>query len=221
MAKILSNEDGNLSNSARVVRERDYSDVDLSLDARTAPTYTSGDGDILRKLDAASVKQAIKTLLLTNRFEKPYKPQFGGDLGGLLFELMDENTADLMIAQIRASIERFEPRVKVLSLKIVATPDYNSVSVVIEFRVINSQVSDTLRVKITDTPSVAPVVLPVTPTPEPDEIILSEAGQRLVTFDNLLLRADELGILSGSILKPEDEGQLLTQNELILLVEQS
>ena len=94
---------------------------------------------------------------------------------------MDENTTDLMINQIRAVIERFEPRVKVLSLKIVATPDYNSVSVVIEFRVINSQVSDTLRVKITDTPA-APVVLPVTPTPEPDEIILSELGQRLVTF---------------------------------------
>ena len=221
MAKIFSNGDGKLSNSARVVRERDYSDIDLTLDARVAPTYTSGDGDVLRKLDAASVKQAIKTLLLTNKFEKPYKPQFGGNLSGLLFELMDENTADLMINQIRAVIERFEPRVKVLSLKIVATPDYNSVSVVIEFRVINSQVSDTLRVKITDTPAAAPVVLPVTPTPEPDEIILSELGQRLVTFGNLLLRADELGVLDGAILKPEDEGQLLTQDELILLVEQS
>lgn len=221
MAKIFSNGDGKLGNSARVVRERDYSDIDLTLDARVAPTYTSGDGDVLRKLDAASVKQAIKTLLLTNKFEKPYKPQFGGNLSGLLFELMDENTADLMINQIRAVIERFEPRVKVLSLKIVATPDYNSVSVVIEFRVINSQVSDTLRVKITDTPAAAPVVLPVTPTPEPDEIILSELGQRLVTFGNLLLRADELGVLDGAILKPEDEGQLLTQDELILLVEQS
>jgi len=87
--------------------------------------------------------------------------------------------------------------------------------------VINSQVSDTLRVKITETPAAAPVILPVTPTPEPDEIVLSEAGQRLVTFGNLLLRVDELGILDGAILKPEDEQQLLTQDELILLVEQS
>ena len=220
MAKLFSSEDKDLNTSPRVVRERDYSDVDLNLDARTAAGgYSSGDGDILRKTDAAAVKQAIKTLLLTNRFEKPYRPNFGGNLGGLLFELMDENTADLMINQIRAAIERYEPRARVTNLKIIATPDYNAVSVQIEFRIVNTQVSDALRIKLTDTPAAAPVVPPVTVDPTPDEILLTETGSRLLTFSNLLLRADELGILDGAILTVPDEVQLLTQDERILIKE--
>lgn len=219
MAKIFSNEDKDLNKSPRVVREREYSDIDLSLDARVAPTYSSGDGDILRKTDAAAVKQSIKNLLLTNRFEKPYRPNFGGNLGGLLFELMDENTADLMIGQIRAAIERYEPRAKITNLKIVATPDYNSVSVQIEFRIVNTQFSDALRVKLTETPAAAAIVPPVTKDPEPDEILKTESGSRLLTFSNLLLRADELDIIDGAILTVPDEVQLLTEDEIVLIKE--
>jgi hypothetical protein len=69
---------------------------------------------------------------------------------------------------------------------------------------------------------VLPVVLPVTATPVPDEIILSEAGNRLLTFAGLLLRTDELGILDGAILTVGTNGdiQLLTQNEEVILSEQ-
>ena len=221
MAKIFSNEDGNQNRSNRVIRERVFSDVDLTLDARIAPTYSNGDGDVLRKTDAASVKQALKTLLLTNRFEKPYRPLFGGNLGGLLFEMVDEDTADLMISRIKAAVDRYEPRAKITNLKIVGTPDYNSISVVLEFRIVSSNVSDTLRIKLTDTPAAAAVVPPVTPEVLPDEIIKTEAGERLLTFDNFLLRADELDILDGAILTVPDAVQILTQNEDILIVEQS
>ena len=54
-----------------------------------------------------------------------------------------------------------------------------------------------------------------------DEIIETEAGQRLLTLGNLLLRSDELGVLDGAILTPFSEEQLLTQDEIVLLVEQS
>jgi phage baseplate assembly protein W len=219
MAKIFSSEDGNLSRSNRVVRERLYSDIDLSLEARIEPTYTDGDGDILVKTDAASVKQSIKNLLLTNRYEKPYRPQFGGDLGGLLFELMDGNTGDIMVSRIKSAIQRYEPRAKILDLKIVATPDYNSVSVVLEFRIVNSQVSDQLRIRLTDTPAAAAVVLPVTPAVEPDEILLTTEGERLVTLGGDLLRADELGVLPGSLLTVGDPDafSLLTEDEFVLI----
>ena len=53
MTKIFSTEDGNLDTSIRIVKERTYSDVDLSLSSRT-----STDGDVFKKTDAASVKQA-------------------------------------------------------------------------------------------------------------------------------------------------------------------
>jgi phage baseplate assembly protein W len=99
MAKIFSAEDGNLSTSVRVVRDRLYSDFDLTFEANT----TSG-GDVYSKTDAASVKQAIKTLLLTNRFEKPYRPQFGADLGGLLFNLADADTGEEISSALKTLI---------------------------------------------------------------------------------------------------------------------
>lgn len=223
MAKIFSSEDRSLNRSNRVARERLFSDIDLTLDARIAPTYSNGDGDILRKTDVASVKQSIKTLLLTNRNEKPYRPQFGGNLGGLLFELMDADTGDLMIGQIKSAIERYEPRAKIIDLKVVATPDYNTVSVVLEFRIVNSQVSDTLRIKLTDQPAAAAIVLPVTPDAETDEILQTTNQQRLVTQDGLLLRVDELGIVPGAILTSGiNEGiQILTEDEFVLIQNQT
>jgi len=220
MAKVFSREDRNQSSSRRVTRTRLYSDIDLSLDARIAPDFTDGDGDILRKTDAASVKQAVKNLLLTNRFEKPYEPTYGGDLNDLIFELADANTGDEIADRVIDAIETYEPRAKVLDLKVIASPDYNSVSVVLEFRIVNSQVSDTLRVKIADTVAAATPVPPVTPVPVPDEILLTEGADRILTEDSILLRVDGLQIVDGAILTVPDEDQLLTQEEIVLIVNQ-
>ena len=113
-----SNEDGNLSKSPRVTKEIPWSDFDLSFFARTAT-----DGDVFKKTDAASVKQSLKSLLLTNRFEKPYRPAFGGNLSGLLFEMADENTGEEIATRIKSAVARYEPRVKIINLKVTARPD--------------------------------------------------------------------------------------------------
>ena len=101
MAKIFSTEDGKLNTSVRLTGERLYTDFDLVFEKKT-----STDGDIFKKTDASAVKQAIKTLLLTNRFEKPYRPQFGADLYSLLFGLADEETGEEISSAITEAIER-------------------------------------------------------------------------------------------------------------------
>ena len=60
---------------------------------------------------------------------------------------------------------------------------------------------------------------PVTPPVEPDEILLTTEGERLVTLGGDLLRADELGILPGSLLTvgDPDEFSLLTEDEFVLI----
>ena len=113
MSKIFSTEDGNLNSSIRVVKEREYSDIDLSLGART-----STDGDVFRKTDAASVKQAVKNLIMTNRFEKPYRPNYGANLGGMLFELMSEDVGEEIV---KSSIDLTIP-MKALPLYSVLNP---------------------------------------------------------------------------------------------------
>ena len=120
MAKIFSIEDANLKTQTRVVRERQYADLDLTFNART-----SNDGDVFRKLDAGAVRQSIKTLLLTNRYEKPFRPNFGANLSGLLFDLADEDTGDEIVNNIKRAIERYEPRARVVRVRASAQPDQN------------------------------------------------------------------------------------------------
>lgn len=187
MAKIYSTEDGNLNTSIRVVKEREYSDIDLSLTARTAT-----DGDVFKKTDAASVKQAIKNLLLTNKFEKPYRPNYGANLRGLLFELMTEDVGEEIIENIKKSIARYEPRAKVLGVKVTATPDYNSVTATIEFRVISTGLVDTLRVSLNPSSTTSIPFLPLDTSPfiVYNDIIRSENDNRLATLNGDLIRRD-------------------------------
>ena len=52
--------------------------------------------------------------MLTNNYERPFKPNFGANLKGLLFELADDLTKFEIRKQIiEAAIEMFEPRVKI------------------------------------------------------------------------------------------------------------
>ena len=185
MAKVFSNEDGNLNSSVRVVKTRQYSDMDLSFAARTVT-----DGDIYKKTDAAAVKQAIKTLLLTNRFEKPYRPQFGGNLSGLLFSLADEGTGAEIADRVKKAIARYEPRAEVLKLDVTATPDYNSVNVTLEFRVVDTNIVETLDLKINDTIIASIPTKPAT-TETVDDPIFSVNGAVYTSTDTVLTTGDD------------------------------
>ena len=94
--RAFSIEDGNLnSRSIVTTRNKLFSDIDLTFSKRPS-------GDIFKKVDAAAVKQAVKNLLLTNAFEKPFQPTFGGNLNALLFELVDdESSHEIEICFIR------------------------------------------------------------------------------------------------------------------------
>jgi phage baseplate assembly protein W len=215
MPKVFSPEDGNLSSNIRVVKTRKYSDIDLTLSARTDEFgFLNGDGDILKKLDAAAVKQSIKNLLLTNHHEKPYRPKFGGNLGNRLFDLMDASTSDQIIDDIKIAIERYEPRAKITGLKVVASPDYNYLSVIIEFRVVQTGFVDVLRVGVTEQIGTIAFVPPVTPDPIFDEILLSEDSNRLLTLGGDLIGIDIalIGLLTQAgepILTQTGNNQLL------------
>jgi len=143
MAKILSTEDGNLQGASLTTsRSRLYSDFDLSFAVNTSS------GDIFKKKDAAAVKQAVKNLLQTNRMEKPFRPDFGADLRGMLFELADDGTEQDLIEQVQGSISRYEPRAKITDLELNVSLDTNTLKVRIEFQVLNTDENVTLETTV-------------------------------------------------------------------------
>ena len=133
--RAYSREDQGDLNTTSIATSRnvDFKDIDLSF------KVTTTSGDIFKKQSTAAVKQAIKTLLLTNRLEKPFLATFGGDLQGQLFELADRDGSTIIRNNIIATIERFEPRVKVLNVIVALDPDRNRLGVTVEFKVINTQ----------------------------------------------------------------------------------
>ena len=130
--KVLSQEDGNLNAATiNVARNKKYKDIDLTFSPKP-------NGEIYTKLDAAAVKQAIKNLLLTNYFERPFQPYFGADIASLLFELNNDDLELEVFNKIKNAIEAYEPRALVLDIRPIITPDSNTLKVTVEFQVIST-----------------------------------------------------------------------------------
>ena len=131
--RVLSTEDGNLQKSTLISsRAVDYLDIDLTFNKRPS-------GDIYKKKDAAAVKQSIKNLLLTDFYEKPFQPFFGGNLRAMLFELADEDTEDEVEENIRNAINKYEPRAEILTITVNVLPDQNDMRVSVYFKIISTQ----------------------------------------------------------------------------------
>lgn len=128
VTKAFSVEDGNQNSSLLTSRKTQYSDIDLLFTNKIS-------GDIFKKVDAAAVKQSIKTIVRTGRLEKPFQPDFGSNLGGMLFELADNGLEDEVEERITESIRVYEPRAREVTTKVIAQPDQNSLSVTIQFKV--------------------------------------------------------------------------------------
>lgn len=132
MARLLSKEDQGLNQTSLVTsRSRLSQDLDLTFTAKP-------DGDLYIKKDAAAIKQAVKTLILTNHFEKPFDPFFGGNIRALLFELAYDDAAEEVQNNIIEAIEAYEPRATIEDLKVTVRPDTHALDVYLEFRVTNS-----------------------------------------------------------------------------------
>ena len=141
--KVFSVEDGNINSSTIVTaRKKSYSDIDLTFNKRAS-------GDIFKKTDAGAVSQAVRNLLLTNFSEKPFLPRYGGDLNSLLFSLNTTIDEIGLEERILETIEVFEPRAKVLNIKVLRNDDRNEISVTVKFKIISTNESLTTQISLT------------------------------------------------------------------------
>jgi|TARA_R110001606_G_scaffold381437_1_gene542642 phage baseplate assembly protein W len=103
-------------------------------------------GQLNKKTNAEAVKQSIRNLLLTNRYERPFQPEIGSGLTGLLFENYTpglELRAKKMVEEV---FDNHEPRAELLNVTVGGDPDRNSLSFQIHFRIINTTEPETLEI---------------------------------------------------------------------------
>lgn len=114
------------------MENRVYSDLDLNF---TKHPITK---DVARKLKENAVIASIKNIIFTNFNERPFNPNFGSGVRGLLFEPLDEITATNLYKVVFTAINNFEPRVKIDVIQVVPDPDRNGYEITIRFYLLNS-----------------------------------------------------------------------------------
>lgn len=96
-------------------------------------------GDINPVKDLEAIKRSVQNLILTNYQERPFQPEIGSGVRGLLFELADPITTHSIEQAIRRTIKNFEPRVAVIGVQIYDDLDNNTYNVNIAFQLIASE----------------------------------------------------------------------------------
>ena len=92
-------------------------------------------GNLKVLTNAEAIKQSVKNIVLTNFYERPYNPEFGGDVLSQLFENIDPITEYNISKNIRVSLENYEPRAIVEDIITTVYEDQNALAVKIKFSV--------------------------------------------------------------------------------------
>ena len=95
-------------------------------------------GDLVVSRDASAIKQAIVNLLLTNKGERPFNPDYGSNIRSYLFEPLDYGTAAQVEMSITGTLSEFEPRINVLSIETYPNYDNNSFDVDMTYVIVGS-----------------------------------------------------------------------------------
>ena len=99
--------------------------------------------DLVVSRDASAIKQAIVNLLLTNKGEKLFDPEYGSDIRSYLFEPLDYATANQVQSNIRYTIAKWEPRIGVTNIEAVPNYDDNGFDVYLEYEIRGSSIPPT------------------------------------------------------------------------------
>jgi|TARA_B100000378_G_C17912640_1_gene366748 phage baseplate assembly protein W len=122
-----------LQNKNKITARRNfYTDIDLNI------TPHPSSGDLVLKQDKEAVKRSVRNIMLTNDYERPFKPNFGANLRGLLFELADDITKMEIRNQISEALEMLEPRVRIDEIYLTQTRP-NEMNVNLHYGIVGSR----------------------------------------------------------------------------------
>lgn len=115
-----------------------YSDIDFTF---TKKPVTA---DVALSFDSKAVIRSIRNLLSTRKYERPFDPDLGSNIDALLFENFSPLVANLIEKEIIDTINNYEPRALIDSVRVSANPDSNQYDVTITFYIENATLPTTV-----------------------------------------------------------------------------
>ena len=107
-----------------------------------------GNGQLVTSVNEESVISSIKNLLLTNKYERLFQPNLGSNIKHLLFEPITSQTQNMLISQVKETIENYVPRATLIDVTATAYEDRNAYVVTIEFYVTSIENAITLNIPL-------------------------------------------------------------------------
>jgi phage baseplate assembly protein W len=115
-----------------VSRTTNYRDLDLDFLAH--PTTK----DVSKKVGEDAIKRSIRNLVLSNFYEKPFRPFIGSNAQKLLFENINSLTANNLKNAIEEVITNYEPRVRLNEIQVSVDADNNGYKVYLSYIILNT-----------------------------------------------------------------------------------
>ena len=109
---------------------RRFRDIDLDF---TRNTVTN---DINVVEDVIAIKRAVKNLIQTNFYERPFRPELGCGVRELLFENFTPMSKIFLQRKIEEVLENYEPRVELQNVAVDDDQDGNRLVVDIYFYIV-------------------------------------------------------------------------------------
>lgn len=117
--------------AGKTKKQEIFSDLDLGFYAHPS-THA-----VTRKTNRESVRQSVKSLILTDYYERPFKSNIGCSIRYYLFELFSPAVKQQMERAIREVITNYEPRADVIAVMVEERTDEHALVVSVAFMIIN------------------------------------------------------------------------------------
>ena len=125
----MANYDASVTNKSKK-SVRTYKDLNLDF---TRNTVTN---DVVKIEDVEAVKRAVKNLVQTNFYERPFQPELGCGIRELLFENFTPMTKVFLERKIEEVLVNYEPRINLQNVAVDDDQDKNRLVVDIYFYVV-------------------------------------------------------------------------------------
>ena len=128
----------NISNKSKRA-SRIYKDLDLDF-GRNSTT-----NDVNKLTDVESVKRSVRNLINTSHYDRPFHPEIGSSVRGLLFEPITPLTSLNLQRKVEEVLTNFEPRIRLVQVLSRPDADLNRYSLRISFYVIGTTLPVTVE----------------------------------------------------------------------------
>jgi hypothetical protein len=103
-------------------------------------------GDVVDMTNINAITNSLTNIFETFQGRRRMLPEFALPIYGILFEPVDEITSYALGEMILGAIQRWEPRITVDSVEVLARPDSNEYRVNLEYRIINDSREDRAQI---------------------------------------------------------------------------